>query len=80
MSHFSSSSFEEFGDSADFSQLFGPGQVDQFIRQAIRICWMALPKDKKNVDEVERQIRRIMERALDNLRVDGEAFKRPEPD
>ena len=55
-------------------QMFGPGQVDHQIRQAIQFCWMALPADKRNVDELERQIRRIVDRALRNLREDKEAF------
>jgi hypothetical protein len=54
--------------------MFGPGQVDQAIRQAIQMCWLMLPKSKKNVDELERQIRRLMERAIKDLRKDIAAF------
>jgi hypothetical protein len=54
--------------------MFGPGQVDQQIRQAIQMCWMMLPKDKKNVDELEKQIRRLMERAIKDLRKDFNVF------
>lgn len=61
------------------SQMFGPGHVDQAIRGAIQACWMALPKERRNVDEVEKEIRRIVERALANLREDGAAFKPPAP-
>lgn len=78
MAYFSSCSSGESGDEEAMSQFFGPGQVDQTIRQAIQVCWMALPKDKRNVEEVERQIRRVVERALEDLREDGEAFKRPD--
>jgi Asp-tRNA(Asn)/Glu-tRNA(Gln) amidotransferase A subunit family amidase len=78
VAYFSSCSSGESGDEEGMSQFFGPGQVDQTIRQAIQVCWMALPKDKKNVEEVERQIRRLVERALKDLREDGEAFKRPD--
>jgi hypothetical protein len=56
------------------ADLFGPGQVDQTIRQAIHFCWMALPKDRKNADELERQIRRIVDRALKDFREDSEQF------
>lgn len=59
--------------------LFGPGHVDQSIRQAIQVCWMALPKEKRSVEEVERQIRRLVERALKDQRDDRDAF-RPNPD
>ena len=78
MPYFSSSSGLESGDEEGMSQFFGPGQVDQTIRQAIQVCWMALPKDKRNVEEVERQIRRLVERALKDLREDGDAFRRPD--
>ena len=54
--------------------IFGPQQVDQQIRQAISMCWMMLPKDKKNPDAVAAEIRRIVERALTNLREDTQAF------
>jgi hypothetical protein len=54
--------------------LFCPQQVDQQIRQAIEFCWMALPPDKQNVDEVEKQIRRIVDRALRDLREDSDSF------
>jgi hypothetical protein len=55
-------------------QMFGPGQVDEQIRQAIHMCWMSLPKDRKTVDELESQIRRIVERALKDLREDASQF------
>ncbi len=52
----------------------GPGQVDQQIRQAIQFAWMMLPDDRKNVAEVERVIRQVVDRALKNFREDAEAF------
>lgn len=58
---------------ADF---FGPGQVDQTIRQAIHFCWMALPKDRRNPDELEKQVRRIVDRALKDFREDSAQFGR----
>jgi hypothetical protein len=51
-------------------EAFGPGQVDHYIRHAIQFCWMGLPKDKRNLDELERQIRRIVDRDLLNVRED----------
>ena len=38
------------------------------------MCWMMLPKDKKNPDAVAKEIHRIVERALTNLREDAQAF------
>jgi len=55
-------------------EMFGPGQVDQQIRQAIHMCWMSLPPDKKSVDELESQVRRIFDRALKDLREDASQF------
>ena len=61
-------------DGGDMSDLFGPGHVDHTIRQAIQVCWMSLPKEKRTAEEVERQIRRLVERTLKDFREDGEAF------
>jgi hypothetical protein len=58
------------------SEMFGPGHVDQTVRSAIQACWMALPKDRRNVDEVEREVRRIVDRAIANFREDAAAFGR----
>ncbi|QDT76802.1 hypothetical protein Mal35_02260 [Gimesia maris] len=54
--------------------LFSPAQVDQSVRQALQLCWMLLPQDKRNVDELEQQFRRIVDRALKNMRDDDQAF------
>ena len=54
--------------------MFGPSQIDQQIRQAVHFCWMGLPKEKRNVDELERQIRRLVDRALRDVRDDFDEF------
>lgn len=54
--------------------MFGPGQLDQSIRQAINIGWMMLPADRKNIDELETQVRRIVDRVFKDLRDDANAF------
>jgi len=69
----------EFDENDDESldqmrDMFGPSQIDQQIRQAIQFCWMGLPKDKRNVDELERQIRRLVDRAIRDLREDFDEF------
>ena len=71
--------FEDFDpkdpdQGARFRKFFGPHQVDEQIRRAIQFCWMVLPDDKRNVDEVERHIRRLVDRALRDLREDEDAF------
>jgi hypothetical protein len=55
-------------------EMFGPGQIDHFVRQAIQFCWMGLPKENRTVDELERQIRRIVDRALRDVREDFDQF------
>lgn len=49
-------------------------QVDSMIRQAVQSCWMALPAEKRSIDAVETEIRRVVDRALENLREDAAAF------
>jgi hypothetical protein len=58
------------------SDLMGPGQIDQQIRQALQFCWMSLPKERRTLDELESQVRRIFERAMRDFREDGEAFRK----
>jgi len=55
-------------------QMFPPSMVDQHFRQTIQFCWMSLPEDRKTVDELEKQMRRIIDRAFKDLREDAEAF------
>jgi hypothetical protein len=57
-----------------FRQMFGPQQVDEHIRHAIQFCWMSLPKERQTAPEVEKEIRRLVERALRDLREDAAAF------
>jgi len=58
-----------------FREFFSPQQIDQEIRSAIQFCWMALPPERQNVNEVEKQIRRLVDRALRDLREDSESFE-----
>ena len=55
-------------------EMCGPCGVDQQIRQAISTCWMMLPNEKKNPEAVAAEVRRIVERALANLKEDAAAF------
>ena len=68
--------YQEFdGDDPEtFRSLLGPQQIDRQVRQAIQFCWMAMPAERKNVDEVEKEVRRIVERALRDLREDYQSF------
>jgi hypothetical protein len=53
----------------------GPGHVDQQIRQAIQCAWMSLPAGKQSVEEVERVVRHLVDRALKDFREDAETFR-----
>ena len=68
-------SVDEGEDAAErMAAMFGPAQIDQLIRQAVQFCWMGLPKERRSVEEVEAQIRRIVERALRDFREDRQTF------
>jgi hypothetical protein len=71
MAFFNASDEESFDK---MREMFGPTQVDQQIRQAIHFCWMGLPKEKRNVDELERQVRRLVDRAFRDVREDFDEF------
>lgn len=58
------------------AEMFGPAQIDHLIRQAINFCWMGLPAERRSADEVESQVRRIVDRALRDFRDDRQAFGR----
>lgn len=62
------------GDAEKAADWFGPGQVDQMVRQAVQFCWMSLPKENRNVDELKKQIQRLVERAFRDFQEDREAF------
>ncbi len=54
--------------------MFGPHAVDQQIRQAVSFCWQMLPEQRRSTDAVAAEIRRIVERALKDLKEDAQAF------
>jgi hypothetical protein len=63
------------GDAAErMDEFFGPEQIDQFIRQAVHFCWMALPKKRRTTKELAKQMHRLLERALKDFREDRQAF------
>ena len=52
----------------------GPFAVDSSARTLITTCWRSLPEERRNVEEVERQVRTLTERALAEFREDSVAF------
>jgi hypothetical protein len=63
--------------SENWANMFGPGHLDQSVRQVINTCWMMLPKERKTHENVEQEVRRLMERALQDFREDCHAFVQP---
>jgi hypothetical protein len=51
-----------------------PNQVDQMLRHAIQFCWNVLPPERQNIEEVEKEVRRMLDRALRDQREDCERF------
>jgi len=56
------------------SDLLGPHVVDAQVRQAISLCWMMLPEDKRNVTSLIGEFRRIVDRALKDVQEDARSF------
>lgn len=52
----------------------GPLVVDKQIRDAIQLCWMLSPKERRSVDAVEKEISRLVARAFQELREDGRFY------
>ena len=69
--HTCDSNGEEF---KKFREMMAPGQIDSSIRQALQMLWMIMPDDKKNIDAVEKEFRRLVDRAIRDMREDSEAF------
>ncbi len=61
-------------DALDIATLMGPGHVDQEVRSALRNCWLFVDKNERTVDRVVSEFRRIVERAIKDLREDSQAF------
>ena len=51
-----------------------PSHVNQMLRQAIQYCWMCLPKERQTANELQEQIRRLVDRALKDFRENRQAF------
>jgi hypothetical protein len=60
-------------ESDKLRSLLPPGQTETSLRNCIQMCWMSLPPNKRNVDDVEREVRRIVDRIFKNIREDERA-------
>lgn len=55
-------------------EMLGPLGVDQAVRTAITQCWMMLPESERSPERVEKEIRRLVQRALEDMKEDAAAF------
>ena len=65
---------DETTDNGGDASFINPAQVDHLVRQLIQVCWMVLPKHRKTVAEVDRQVKRLINRALRDLDEDNREF------
>ncbi len=66
-------------DPDQFLKFLGPGHVAQTVGQAIHACWMMLPPDRKTIDDLEKEIRRLIDRTFRDMREDEKAFGGKKP-
>ncbi len=66
--------FDDPGGLDRMREFMGPGMVDGSVRQAIQSARMALPKEKRSADEVEKVVRHLVKRSLADLREDSDLF------
>jgi hypothetical protein len=58
-----------------FIEMFqNPAHLDQTVRQAIQLCWSVIPKNRRTTEELEKQFRRVVERALKDFAEDKAEF------
>jgi hypothetical protein len=58
-----------------FLQMFqNPAHLDQSVRQAVQLCWTIIPKERRDADELGKQFRRVVERALKDFAEDKAEF------
>ena len=65
---------DENGQGEAFRRMLGPCAVDTQLREVIRTCWSAMPENKRTVADVEAEIRRLVDRALKDLKEDAQSF------
>lgn len=61
-------------DEKDFESFKSPLMIDQQIQAAAQLCWMMLPEDRRNENELRKELTRIVNRICDNLGEDLKHF------
>jgi hypothetical protein len=60
---------------AGFMEMFqNPAHLDQSVRQAVQLCWTVIPKERRTIEELQKQLRRVVERALKDFAEDKAEF------
>ncbi|MBK9128161.1 MAG: hypothetical protein IPM13_10215 [Phycisphaerales bacterium] len=54
----------------DPAKYFGPHLIASQIQQALAACWLMLPPERRTIDEVEKQMLRMVTRAIAQFRED----------
>ena len=58
----------------DMVSPLGPSSVDSMLREAFKLCWLFLPPGDRTARSVEREMRRLFDRAIKNMEEDARAF------
>ncbi len=77
---FGTLSFDDHNDHekmAQYRRMMAP-MLDQQVRSVINMIWMALPPDRQIAEEVAKEVRRLVDRALADLQEDLTAFGLPQ--
>jgi hypothetical protein len=61
-------------------EFFKPELVEQQLRNALLFCFLALPHDKRNLNDLEHEFRKSVERMLRELHEQGGRFSTTLPD
>ena len=59
---------DKTGSFDDLLSTMGPGAIESMLWQAIQMCWITLPSDKRSTEGLETEFRFRVDRALQNLR------------
>ena len=62
-------------DAKEMREFFGPTHADVSVRQAVQAVWLMLPKKKRDPAKVEKEFRRLVERAVRDFKQDFDTFK-----
>jgi hypothetical protein len=64
-------SHEDANNPEVFRQMMGPAAADQSLRQAVQMCWMTLPPERRTLDALEKEVRFLIDRIFRDMREDA---------